>query len=351
MVDANGDDMPMNEEESLAQYIKTAMEDEPYPPGIHFTEDQMISFCRSGESGNQLASGLRAHLVQCDKCVRLFKDVHDFIEPARAEEHVATSTQTAAAWKALRNQLPLPGPGSFESRLEKRRRFSAMVLAPALAAAVVLITALGAVWIVRLKAEQSSTARKLESDRQSYLAKLNDAEQENQRLRTQEDATRKEYEQKLNQQKKLEGTSEPGQQGGTGKTGSESLQHGGGEKLGVESEPVLNVPLIDVFPADSIQRSGSSTGTNQASVSAKLGSFVLILNAGGQSASYSSYRVEILDQSGRIVWRGTGLKRDQTGNFTLMLSRAITPHGSYTIRLYGESGPGEPISEYKIKVD
>ena len=356
VMDANGDDTPMKDEEPLGQYIKTAMEDKPYPPGIHFTEDQMISFCRSGESPNQLESGLREHLAKCDECVRLFKDVQDFIEPARAEEHVATSAQTSAAWNTLRDQLPIPAPGSFQSRLEKKRRFSAKMLAPALAAAVVLITALGAVWIVGLKSDQNSTARKLESERQTYLAKLNDAEQENQRLRTQADATRKEYEEKLNQQKNLEAAAEPGQDG-TAKIGGESGQHGGSEKPGNESAPVLNVPLIDVFPSDSVQRSGRSSGSNQASVSAKTGSFVLILNAGGKSASHTSCRVEILNQSGRVVWRGRGLKRDQTGNFTLMLSKTIAPHGSYTIRLFGESseskagGPREPIAEYKIKVD
>jgi hypothetical protein len=68
------------------------------------------------------------------------------------------------------------------------------------------------------------------------------------------------------------------------------------------------------------------------------------LNVAGEQ-SHSSYALEILDQSGKIVWQGRGLRRSPYNTFTVALARRSLPAGQYHIKLYGLGGNRRAIVE------
>lgn len=62
--------------------------------------------------------------------------------------------------------------------------------------------------------------------------------------------------------------------------------------------------------------------------------------------------IEILDAAGKIVWRGSGLRRNSdTPDYTFSLPATFLKPGRYTIQLYStEGGKRTPREKYKIRV-
>ena len=128
-------------------------------------------------------------------------------------------------------------------------------------------------------------------------------------------------------------------------------KNSGVNSLPAGNSPIaVNTPIYDLFPADSAVRGGENVRNNLA-VPKDAKSIVLILHATG-SADFQTYRAEISSNSGTILWRGAGLKKDDLGNFTLTISRAALKTGNYRLKLIGRNngGSSQTVTEYELTV-
>ena len=115
--------------------------------------------------------------------------------------------------------------------------------------------------------------------------------------------------------------------------------------------PVLNLALYDVYPTKSVQRLAEPAEINHVRLSPGAKAFTLILNANGL-ASFPDYAIEVYRSNGTNIWRSGGLKRDNYGNFTIMLERSFLPRGIYVWRLYGGAGESRTtLAEYLIGIE
>jgi hypothetical protein len=327
----------MNEQDPLQFYLKTAVQYRSDLPGDHLTEDQMERYYRQGKFQALDESFVHLHLTECAQCIARFKDIRDFFGPQRPDEEDTMDLDADRMWNALRFRL---GPGRGRQPVvaaSNRQRWPAPILIP-LAASLLLAVTAGMVWIARLHNQQRESGREFQSERTALLAQLKDAVQENGRIRDQAEAAKKEYDQKLAEN----GKRSEGQPKNT-------------SAAGLAAAPAINVPIFDVFSDQAVQRSAGSgaspSGSNDIHIPPRAANFVLILNADGLARD-QSYRVEIVDQSNQVIWRGSGMRQDETGNFSLLLSRSNTAPGSYRVRLYPrEAAARQPVAEYKIRIN
>lgn len=109
--------------------------------------------------------------------------------------------------------------------------------------------------------------------------------------------------------------------------------------------PRLNVPIHDL-----------RAGTPRSAATARplvLGagqrSFVVVLTpawAPGQEV----YDLIIVGADGEEVWRGSGLRGAADGTFSMTLPHGLLPPGEYRLRLYRETGGGEPAAEFVLGI-
>ncbi|MGH9762086.1 MAG: hypothetical protein ACREAC_14765, partial [Blastocatellia bacterium] len=309
---------------------------------------------RQGSFGARDESLVPSHLTECALCIARFREARDFFGPALPDDEDMTDQHVDRLWEGLRFRLGRGRGPQLDVVAQTNRvipsggRWRGGMLLP-LAAGLVLALGLGIIWTAQLRNRQRESARQFQSERNTLLAQLNQAEKENGRLRDQAEATKKEYEGKLEGSRKASG----GQTGQPGSGAGSNLVSGNGASGLTAAAPELNVLMFDVFPERAVQRAGGAGESlgdwNDIRIPSRAASFVLLLNANGLAAD-RSYRVDIVNQSNRVIWRGNGLKEDGNGNFRMLLSTSVTVPGTYRLRLYEQSGPGKPVADYKISV-
>jgi hypothetical protein len=113
--------------------------------------------------------------------------------------------------------------------------------------------------------------------------------------------------------------------------------------------PELNVPIYDLYARNFSRRSGGDTELNRIKAPAAANSLVLILNGEGLASS-PSYRIEILGDKGRTIWRGKGLQKGHLGNLTVTVDRTLLPNGTYSLKLFGPEGTYS-LGEYLLRIE
>lgn len=78
-------------------------------------------------------------------------------------------------------------------------------------------------------------------------------------------------------------------------------------------------------------------------------SFLVLTLAGADPPADIPHRLELLDTSGREIWRGDSLLADDRGHFTLVLPTSLLPPGPIELNLLAP-GAAEPVS-YRLWVD
>jgi len=115
------------------------------------------------------------------------------------------------------------------------------------------------------------------------------------------------------------------------------------------SRPQLDAPIVDLDPSD--QTRGNMTGDAariEAPPTANI--ITLILNITGQP-SHSAYAVEILDSTGKQVWRGQRARNGPDHAVNLTIARRMIPVGRYLIKLYGlRDRKQEPVADYQVLI-
>lgn len=320
------------------------------------------SQAHSGDS-SELAP-LRAHLAECATCVEKFKDVYAFFAPAELIESIAGKNEIDSAWQsfAARISAAKRKPKFWSQLFPAQRKFNyAAALGWSFAALLSVLTGIGFYTARQAKNDNSQLAAQLENQKQTFeerLKTLEQSEQQSEQIDGENDAAA---------QEKIQLEAEKGElqkeiaklqtEIGRAKRRTPTLgdttppnpKNDSAEKVD-DSLVAVNTPIFDVFPADSAVRSGEQAKNNFVIPNAAK-NVVLILNAAGR-ADFSVNQIALIDNSGKTIWRGGGLRKDAGGNFTVTVSKSILKAGDYRLKI---SGAGEPaaqtVAEYAITVE
>ena len=298
-------------------------QDFQYDSTHHPSDEQLIKYFdgKLPEAGNET---VQAHLVDCDNCLEVFKDVRDFFETHREGDEVVAEGRFSAwtaFWKKIREE---ENSNIHHAVFVPRSRMNTST-AVAIAAMLLVVLALG-IWVIRQRRQEKNLAEHLERARQQN-AELQ-ANQENLTART------KELEQQILQLQERARVDESG-----------TPQSAGARK------PELNPPIYDLYARNFTQRSGSQSEINQIKLPASANSIILILNGEGLVPS-PNYGVEIVNDPGKLIWRARGLRRGQLGNLTLTIDRSFLRPGTYRLKLYGQEGwSSKALAEYIMRIE
>lgn len=112
-------------------------------------------------------------------------------------------------------------------------------------------------------------------------------------------------------------------------------------QLAALEKPRIDSAIHDVYPVQSLARSGEPNRVNQ--IDARPDTLLtLILNGQGQPA-FPGYAITITDSNGRQLWRAEGLKRNAEGNFVITLGSGFLRDGQYRFHI-------EPGLDYIVTI-
>ncbi len=113
------------------------------------------------------------------------------------------------------------------------------------------------------------------------------------------------------------------------------------------SRPVVSAPVRDL----------SATATREAGAPAVITlaphdhSFTLILSP-ADPRSFPDHELVLEAADGTEIWRGRGLRKNELGTFSVILTRRMVPAGDYTLRVFGVEGPAKQnLGEYHLRIE
>lgn len=294
----------------------------------HHPNDAALSEYLSGTMSDAAGEEVQSHLVVCDHCLGLFKDMTAFFDSARPQEQMI-SEDIAAEWRRLWKRLEEESRTPRTDQMPPERRSSTWFnSASILALAAVVLIACGLGWwgLSQRRQKRELSARLEITEKRAAELQL-----EQEKLA---DRLRQAEKDQLDLQERTRLATES--------RGSAPLDTRTAE---------LNVPIYDLYARNFNQRSGNESGPNQIKVPATANSLVFILNGEGVAPS-ASYGVEILSEKGRTIWRGRGLRKGHLGNLTVTINRSLLANGTYRLRLYGhDAESANALAEYILRVD
>lgn len=303
---------------------------------------------------------LRRHLADCEACLARFKDFHAFFAPAAEGEAVAAKNEIDAAWRDFSPRMSGKNVAEKENRGFWQKFFPAERKTNYFAAlgwgfaALLLLSSIIGVFIARqTSSEKAQLSGEIENRRRTYEELSKTLEQTAQNRDLIEREKNRLAEEKAELQKRIAELQTEVERAGQEKNVRRQSASPANQPPAADNSLVaVNTPIYDVFPADAAVR-GNNQSKNELTVPNSAKSIVLILNAAGR-ADYPSYRAELLDSAGAIIWRGAGLKKDALGNFTLTLARRGLKSGNYRLRLFGRNEPGaaaQIVAEYRLTIE
>jgi hypothetical protein len=293
----------MDRNEELRIYMKAARAKFDDIGGRHLSEGEMIALCQE-RMATEEREVARPHIIQCDHCLQLYKDVNDFFEPLREDEVEVGELQVGRAWKEFWRQAQDIKKAMDVATQPSRSGFLRPTLA--MAAGLLLALTLTGVWAARLRQETEVLTRRLQSERQEAAANL------------------ARYEQERVEKEKLTA------------------------RLAEMQQPQLNTPIYDLLPQSVFRGQGGRPGRNRIDIPPAAQNFTLILNVENPKPC-SSCVIEIVDQRGNTMWRKKGIKPNETGSFVFSLPRSYLGEGRFRLKIYSERGRGRRlIGEYAV---
>jgi flagellar motor protein MotB len=278
----------------------------------------------NGRLVDPACESIQEHLVVCDQCLELFKDMRNFFDGHRPDEQLITA-DIASEWRGLWNRIqeePLPHqPADIPVSARLRPGWEVMA---ALAATLLLVFGLS-LWALSQRRQKQELAARLEgSEKQTAALQIERAQLEGRVKQSEQEKL--ELQERTRQATESRATERPN-----------------------TSTAELNVPIYDLYARNFSRRSGGEIELNRIKAPAKASSLVLILNGEGLASS-PSYRIEILSEKGRPLWRGKGLLKGHLGNLTVTVDRTLLPNGSYSLRLFGQEG-ASVLAEYLLRIE
>jgi hypothetical protein len=258
------------------------------------------------------------HLFECDECFQQAEFTARFVAGVREASRTGLLTahdqperaQTVAAWF--------------------NQGWALRWAAPALAASLLIAIALIGWWALSLRRQnQWLTQQTAEQNRAAEQLKLLETkirELENRGIASQ--AEKDSLQQEIQRLKEQVAVAERER----------------GDHLAQVRQPDSNLPMINIYPVGDAQRSGGTSEVNQLRLPPETRRFVLLLS--DFQPGLASYQLEIMNSSGRMLTRLTGLKPDRNGEIRVTLNRSLLRQGKYTIKLLGQ---GKLIAEYVVQ--
>jgi len=109
-------------------------------------------------------------------------------------------------------------------------------------------------------------------------------------------------------------------------------------------------PLIVAEPQLLLPDGQRGPGPEAAPLSAQGESVLLAIPLIGQR-EYQRYRIEIVGERERVVWKSSALAAPEDETFMLMVSRGFLDPGKYQVVVFGVTGEvEEPLSTYSLRV-
>ena len=289
--------------------------------GRHLSEEEMIAYCREPMAAEEREEA-RLHILQCDHCLQLFRDVSDFFEPRREDEEEIDQLQIRRAWNDF-------WPRARTERkvasvvVEGVRRMSFPRAAWPLAAGLLITLGLATVFVWRERQESRQA--------QLQIAQLQNRQQD--------------LEARLSQTKRTAGNQL--EQERERRAEAEALVKELQTRLDELGRSQQNTPI---FLIDSASTRGQRE-YSLVSIRSATRTFILRLDIYNPN-EYPEYVVEIFDQQGRKVKEVSGLRpvdRDKTLNLTL--DRRSLKEGKHLLKLSGRRGGiKKKIEEYSFSL-
>jgi hypothetical protein len=284
--------------------------------GRHLSNDEMIAFCQERMSAAEREAA-RAHILHCDECLQLFKDVNDFFEPRREDDVEIDELQVRRAWKKFWPQargIKETIPGAVEPPRAKWLM--------AAAAGLLLMLGLPSVFVWREREGKEQAQRQIaqmQNEQAKLEARLGQVE------RNAGDQLRQEREQRAQAEAR-----------------AQALQN----RLNDLQQARQNIPIYGRTLA-----SEKGVGDDwQLNVPATAKTFWLRLIK-SNPPEFPEYSIELLDRQGRSVAERHGLRPVDSGYLSFALSRSELPAGKYSLLLYGHSGKFKrKLGEYELSL-
>ena len=240
------------------------------------------------------------HLMQCGECLAEFKDARAFFAAPETGEPVADVARAWQIFKPNLTQYETPPPIRAKTPRRSWREIFIPRLGWASAAGLLLVASLNLFWALHLRGAKRELAHNFEREKETYVKQLNDTKAEKNRLEEQTIVLQKEKEELVRQKNETA----PNEEGRT--------PHG---------------PDAKVYEVE-------DSGVELPKPAAK---FVLVLKGESLPAA-ASYRATLVNQNGKLIWRETGLKRDDAGKFTITLAQSLLARGAYRLNIAAPDG-------------
>jgi len=299
----------------------------------------------------------RRHILQCDQCLALFRDVNNFFEPRREDETGMNELDVHRAWRDLRRRLhnaeviaappAQSSPGRPRINLRRAAAIAAGLLianaeaipAPpanswrggllhsnplrAAAIAIGLLIAITPVgfWALRLRRENQQLAAQVRTLRQESEARVAQAESSARQLQAESSARQQQ---------------------------ARSLRQDLERQLAELKQPQINAPTYGLMPLN--QRTGEKTAPTVIALPPGARFFTLTLTMENPEPN-ATYTLEIVDRLKQVARRVEGLKPDENQSFTIILPHDFLKPGEYRLRLFKRGASrSKPDAEYSISV-
>jgi hypothetical protein len=117
-------------------------------------------------------------------------------------------------------------------------------------------------------------------------------------------------------------------------------------RLAAAGAPDLNVPVIDLEPADRT-RTATPAPDTPLTIPNDARSVLFILNTAHSNAG-ATYEVDLVARDNRVLWSGSGLKQSADRTLTLVVPRALLEPGA-RVRLFSSVGAKRTlVEEYPV---
>lgn len=258
------------------------------------------------------------HLFECDECFQQAEVTARFVAGVReasrtgllTAHHQPERARTVGAWF--------------------NQGWAFRWAAPALAASLLIAIALIGWWALSLRRQNQrlmqQTAEQNRAAEQLKLSETKIRELENRGIASQ--AEKESLQQEIRLLKEQVAAAERQREG----------------QLAQVRQPDTNLPVVNIYPVGDAQRSGGTSEVNQLRLPPGTRRFVLLLS--DFQPGLANYQVEIMNSSGRMLTRMTGLKPDRNGEISVTLDRSLLSQGKYTLKLLGQ---GKLIAEYVVQ--
>lgn len=119
-------------------------------------------------------------------------------------------------------------------------------------------------------------------------------------------------------------------------------------RLAARGEPRLNVAILDLEPTE-VLRGGEEPAAQRLELPPGAELVTLILHLAGPPPE-GPVDLEIIDVRGRVVWRGSGLRRTAYDTYQLAFEPGLLAPGRYRLRLLAPRRRGAVLQEYRVEL-